>query len=251
MRADPNALEALRAQVARIERGGAARPSDTLPFGIPAIDEALPGGGLAKAALHEVIGTGMDIELAAAPALFAAGILARRSGPVLWVLERRDLFAPGLAAAGLHPARVIYAEAGSKAALPVMEEGLRHPGLAGVVAEVSVPVSLTQSRRLHLAAQAGGAMALLLRRRTDETGAIAAVTRWRIGPHPSGPALPDHPDTPGLGRQRWRLELTRCRGGQTGTWVVEACDASGRLGVVPLLAYESDPPATVEARLQS
>ena len=147
MTGDPTPLDRLRAQVARIERGGGGRCLGTLPFGVPAIDGVLPGGGLATAALHEVIGTGMDIELAAGPALFAAGILARRPGPVLWVLERRDLFAPGLAAAGLHPARVIYAEAGPKAALPVMEEGLRHPGLAGVVAEVSVPVSLTQSRR--------------------------------------------------------------------------------------------------------
>ncbi len=228
-------LEGLRTAIARIERGGPVSQAGVLPFGIPAIDAALPGGGLPTAALHEIIGSGIDVEFAAAPALFAAGLLARHPGPVLWVLERHDLFAPAMAAAGLHPSRVIYAEAGRNGALLVMEEGLRHPGLAGVVAEVSARLTLTASRRLHLAAQAGGALALLLRRQAQPEGALAAITRWRIGHEPSAPPLAD-PAAPGLGRLRWRLELTRCRGGQTGSWVVEACDASGRLGLVSTLA---------------
>jgi protein ImuA len=226
-------LQALRDTVTRIERG-TPRHADVLPFACPPIDDALPGGGLPMAALHEVAGEGMDLDLAAAPALFAAGILARRPGPVLWVLERRDLFAPGLAAAGLGAERVIYAEAGPKHALAAMEEGLRHRGLAGVVAEVSGRITLTVSRRLHLAAQAGGATALLLRRRAAE-GAMAAATRWRIGPMPSAPPIPGAPDVPGLGRARWRLDLLRCRGGRTGSWVVEACDAAGGLGLVSVL----------------
>lgn len=192
----PN-LDQLRATIARIERHSPSTASATLPFGIPEIDAALPGGGLATAALHEVTGSGIDIEFAAAPALFAAGILARRPGPVLWVLHRPDLFPPALAAAGLHPARVIYVQAGTEALL-VMEEALNHPGLAGVVAEITAPVSLTVSRRLHLAAQAGGALALLLRRRTQPEGALAAMTRWRIGPQPSAP----HPARPPHSRSR-------------------------------------------------
>jgi protein ImuA len=231
-------LDQLRGAIARIERHGMAKTAALLPFGIPEIDSALPGGGLATAALHEVVGSGIDVEFAAAPALFAAGLLARRPGPVLWVMQRPDLFAPALAASGLHPSRVIYVEAGSDA-LMVMEEGLRQPGLAGVVAEVTARVTLTISRRLHLAAQAGGAMALLLRRREQVEGALAAATRWRVGPQPSAPPVPHAPHIPGLGRMRWRLELLRCRGGRTGEWVVEACDASGRLGLVAPLAHGS------------
>ena len=240
-----SALDHLRSLVARLERrpeGGASwGHGGVLPFGVADVDAALPGGGLALAALHEVTGSGIDVEFAAGPALFAAGILARRPGPVVWVLERRDLFAPGLAAAGLHPGRVTYVEAGRQAALLVMEDALRHPGLAGVVAEVSSRITLTASRRLHLAAQAGGAMALVLRRQEQtkaalEVGALAAVTRWRIGPEPSGPPLSHAPGVPGLGRLRWRLSLLRSRGGRTGSWVVEASDASGRLGLVSALA---------------
>ena len=207
------------------------------------LDAALPGGGLAVGALHEIAGD------EAGMALFAAGILARLQGPVLWVLERRDLFAPGLAAAGLHPDRVIYAEAGRKQALLVMEEALRHRGLAGVAAELSGRITLTASRRLQLAAEASGGVGLLLRRPAGDpaelAGAVAAMTRWRIGATPSPPPIPEAPDVPGLGRARWQLELLRCRGGRTGAWIVEACDATGRLGLVAALADRS---ATPKAR---
>ena len=106
--------------------------------------------------MQESVGEGLGAEHAAAPTLFAAGILARRKGPVLWCLRQRDLFAPGLAGVGLHPDRVIYAETWhDREVLPAMEEGLRVPALAGVVGEVA-RLSLTASRRLQLAAEASG-----------------------------------------------------------------------------------------------
>src|SRR3546814_17661586 len=86
----------------------------------------------------------------AAATLFVAGISARRPGTVLWTLARRDLFAPGLMQAGLPPDRVLYAEARSdEEVLAVMEEGLRHGGLAAVVGEVA-RVSMASTRRLQL-----------------------------------------------------------------------------------------------------
>jgi protein ImuA len=190
-------------------------------------------------ALHEAAGAGPDTEHGAAAALFVAGILARHPGPVLWVVEHADLFAPGLAAAGLHPDRVIYAEAGKPdAVLQAMEEGLRQPGLAGVVGEIGGRLTLTASRRLQLAAETAGTIAFALRRsRKHDDPALAepsaAVTGWRIAALPSPPPLPHAPDTPGLGRQRWLLDLVRCRGGGAKkSWIVEACDATGCLGLV-------------------
>src|SRR5262245_49465485 len=97
-----------------------------LPFGIKAIDERLPEGGLTLGALHEVAGGGNGAIDGAAAALFAAGIAARTRGRVLWCVTRQDLFAPGLAQAGLAPDRVIYVEAGGdKAVLACFEEALR------------------------------------------------------------------------------------------------------------------------------
>jgi hypothetical protein len=67
-------LAALRERIRRIEQP--ARHG-VLPFGVAAIDRLLPGGGLARGAVHEILGCGGDEEEGAAAAGFAAGILAR------------------------------------------------------------------------------------------------------------------------------------------------------------------------------
>jgi hypothetical protein len=295
-------IEALRERIRCLE-GGARHRRAVLPFGIKAIDEHLPEGGLALGALHEVAGGGNGAIDGAAAALFAAGIAARTRGQVLWCVTRQDLFAPALAAAGLAPDRVIYVEAGDeKSVLACFEEGLRHGGSHGgfgaVVAEVA-RLSMTASRRLQLAAEGSGAIGIAIRRlphtRGRGTGAsapsprlrgegrgegalpqtqtcplssdsrqrpltrnlrderansdlsiraftpvfdglwqagrgegqpTAAVTRWRVS------ALPSHPlPVPGVGRARWRLELIRCRGGESACFEVEACDAQGHLAL--------------------
>jgi protein ImuA len=234
-------LARLRDQIARIGHDDAPRSPGAIPFGIPALD--LFSGGLLRGCLHEVAGAGPDTEHGAAAALFLAGILARVEGPILWIQQRPDLFAPGLACAGLHPGRVVFAEAG-KEVLVAMEEGLAHPGLAAVVGEFSDRLSLVASRRLQLVSEKSGVMAALLRRSRvfddpELATPSAAVTRWRIAALPSNPPLPHAPSVPGLGRALWRLELTHCRGGEPGSWIVEACDATGRLALVASLAHGS------------
>ena len=213
-----------------------------LPFGVAALDRHLPGAGLRLGALHEVVEGGPAAEFAGAATLFLAGIVARLTGPVLWCLTRRDLFAPGLARAGLHPDRVIYAETlREREILPVMEEGLREPGLAAVVGEVT-RLGLTASRRLQLAAEASGVPVFALRRwwtvaeRDLTTLPTAATTRWRIAPYASLA-----PPAPGLGRARWRVDLVRCRGAEARSWILEACDEAGRLAVPADLAHRSHP----------
>lgn len=217
-------IEELRARIARVESGG-RRSAGVLPFGAPEIDARLPGGGLALDGAHEV-GRGRERPGDdAAATLFVAGIAARTSGPILWCRARSDLFAPSLALVGLSPDRVIHLEAGDdKTILAGMEEGLRHGGLGAVVGEVARP-AMTASRRLSLAAEAGGTPALILRLDGLVEGPpTAAATRWRISALPSAPRA-----APGLGRGRWSVELTRCRGGEGARFEVEACDAAGRL----------------------
>ncbi|HEY0445331.1 MAG TPA: protein ImuA [Allosphingosinicella sp.] len=225
-------LDALRAEVRAIESAGRGAAQECLPFGAEAIDRRLAGGGLAVSALHEAAGVGPDLGDDAAATLFIAGIAARLSGTVIWAFCRRDLFAPGLALAGLGPDRIIYAECGTDDdVLAVMEEGLRHGGLAAVVGEVG-RAAMVSTRRLQLAAEEGGTMALMLKRwkRADPLAEpSSAMTRWRIGRAPSTP-LP----VEGVGRPRWHLDLVRQRGGEPFTLIMEACDAQGRLALPAL-----------------
>ncbi|QUS39480.1 damage-inducible protein [Tardiphaga alba] len=232
-------LHDLRAKVARLE-SPQLRARTILPFGDVAIDGKLPGGGLVVGALHEVAGGGNGAVDGAAAALFAAGIAARTVGQVLWCVTRHDLFAAALAQAGLGPDRVIYLEAGDeKSLLSSFEEGARHGCLGAVVAEVS-KLSMTASRRLHLAAEASGTMAIAVRRWRRQTEAAdfgqptASATRWRVSALPSVP-LP----VPGVGRARWLLELIRCRAGESADFLVDACDGEGRLRLSSDLADRS------------
>jgi protein ImuA len=185
-------VEALRERIRCLE-GGARHRRAVLPFGIKAIDEHLPEGGLALGALHEVAGGGNGAVDGAAAALFAAGIAARTRGHVLWCVTRQDLFAPALAQASLTPDRVIYVEAGDeKSALACFEEALRHRKLGAVVAEVA-HLSMIASRRLQLAAEDSGVIGLALRRWRRQAKAAelvqptASTTRWRVSALPSTP----------------------------------------------------------------
>lgn len=229
-------LAALRAEVGAIESMGRGEGHDCLPFGLEAIDRRLAAGGLA-AALHEAAAATPEAGDDAAASLFLAALAARfsrhagRVGQVLWALVRRDLFAPGLAQAGLTPDRLIFAECrNDEEVLAVMEEGVRHKSLAAVVGEVG-RADMAATRRLQLAAEDSGTAVLMLRR-WKKVGAdplavpSAAFTRWRIASAPSAP-LPYE----GIGRARWRVALVRQRGGPPDEWIMEAPDAEARLAL--------------------
>ena len=228
-------LSDLRARVAAIEGVGARHAA--LPFGVPEIDQHVPGGGIASGALHEVSGS-PELADEAAATVFLAGILARFEGTVFWAMHWRDLFSPALGLAGLHPDRVVFVEAGSDVnVLIAMEECLRHAGLGGVVGELR-KMTLTASRRLQLAAEQSGVPAFVFRRasRADALAeGTAAATRWRVRAAPS-----EELGIPSLGRPRWSLDLERARGGEPRSWIVEGCDAQGRVALPAHLADRSD-----------
>jgi len=219
----------LRERISSIQ-GEGVKKAGCLPFGVDEIDEILPGGGLAYGALHEFAGGGSGTVDGAAAALFVAGIAARTKGPVVWCLTRPDLFFPALAQVGLHPDRVIFVESDREEdVLANMEEGLSFGGLGAVVGEL-VRLPMVSSRRLHLAAERTGTMALAVRRWRRQSEAsdfgqpTASTTRWRVSVMPS-----DELPVPGVGRPRWFLELMRVKAGECAEFLVRACDDKGRL----------------------
>lgn len=221
----------LRDRIASLERRP-VRKASCLAFGVPAIDAALPGGGLAHGALHEFAGGGSGTIDGAGAALFVAGIAARTKGPIVWCLTRPDLFFPALAQVGLHADRVIFVESDKEEdVLANMEEGLSFGGLGAVVGEL-VRLPMVASRRLQLAAERTGTMALVVRRWRRQTEAndfgqpTASTTRWRVSVMPSE-ELP----VPGVGRPQWLLELMRVKAGECAEFLVRACDDKGRIDI--------------------
>lgn len=225
-------LDRLRAEVSGTGTG--ARDSRVLAFGVDALDQRLADGGMSGSALHEVAASQPGLAEDAAATLFAAGIAGRFAeahGSVVWAISQFDLYSPGLEQSGLAPARTLFVEAREDAqVLAVMEDALRHGSVSAVVGEVR-RASMTATRRLQLAATEGKTPALLFRRwRRNGVCPLsepsAACTRWRVGCAPS-PSLA----IPGVGQPHWQVELARQRNGDGFTFILEACDATGRLAL--------------------
>lgn len=228
-------LADLRARIRRIE-GVGGESGRILPFGVESIDAQLPDGGLPLGCLHAV--TAEDPGAGTGFAATLLGRLATPKAPALWILRGRDLYAPGLAAHGLTPDRLVAVRAVRAAdALWAMEEALRCSALSAVLGELE-GLDLTASRRLQLAAESSGVTGFLLdlsagapggrNRRSRERGPeglSAAVTRWRLDAAPSRDDEEDRAPRPagglpGLGAPRWSVALERCRGGRPGRWTL-------------------------------
>src|SRR4051812_13811131 len=92
-------LAGLRARIRRLEGIGGG-PGRVLPFGAPALDSALPDGGLPLRCLHEVAAgdaPGGGAATGFAAALLGAAATVGAGAPVLWIGRAHDLYAPGLA----------------------------------------------------------------------------------------------------------------------------------------------------------
>ena len=242
------------------QSGGPMMPAAGLAarfsLGLPALDAVL-GGGLARAALHEIRAAESRDEPAASG--FALALVARlfaqkdaaagdtmkkppgrpldRAPDILWISEagsRREagaLYAPGLAALGLDPGRIVEVAARRPdEALWAFEAGLSCAGLAAVICQLRQPhergpgkaFDLAATRRLSLKARENGVCGLLVRLATPPEPS-AAQTRWRVVAASSGPAelLAGGVFADGIGRTAWRLGLEKNRGGRTGAFTVE------------------------------
>jgi protein ImuA len=217
-------VQELKARLASFE----IRPGTgvgAVALGLAAIDRHLPGGGLARGCLHEIVGADVDgPSRDGAAGGFAAALLARcaadpgKSGPVLWIARRPNLTQAGLAAFGLDASRLLLVDAPKRVdALWAFEEALRCRALSAVAAEID-DVDLTQTRRLQLAAELGGTTALLLRPPGELALPSAARTRWRIESRPGADDA-----------ARWRVELARVQGGAPRNWTIETDRAGWRL----------------------
>jgi len=229
-------LARLREQMRRLEKPGIAdRP--VLEFGDPVLDDELPGGGLASGCLHEITAA-PDDGAAYGLAAWLLGRVMGKDGVALWCRQQRRQaasgpglygsgpYGPGLAGFGIATERLLFARTSSPVdMLWAMEEALRSGRFAAVLGEGTA--DLTATRRLQLAAEAGGTMAVLLSfpSRTSRPRLSAATTRWRVASLPA--------ERPGI--SSWHVELERCRGGRCRAWALEWNHETLRLDIAPLL----------------
>jgi protein ImuA len=241
------ALQALRRAIGH----GVPFPFGTASSGLSRVDALLPGGGLALAALHEVV----PEDFRALPASWgfllalAGTVAASRPGAFLWPLLESDAhefgvpYGAGLRRFSLDAGRFLFARCKNPAdALWAMEEALRLGGLAGVVGRRTQRMTLTASRRLQLAAEKTGTPIFLLRAPGD-IAASAARTLWRVAPAPAAR------DRFGLmTNPRWTIALIRARGGGMGEWVLEWDHDALCLRLSPLLADRTVPAGKAQKR---
>ncbi len=225
-------LARLAEQIARIEAGTSRRTKvlPPVPLQCAAIDAALPEGGLARGAVHEMMGPGHDGDQRGDGALmgFASVTLARlmhadeHARPALWCMNRRLqqvggllsglVYPPGLQMMGVPVERLLLAYTNNDAdTLWAMEEALQSRAVSAVLGELSLFAPLA-ARRLQLAAQTHAGSALVLWPGKGGSAASFAESRWRLTSLPSaGDTIEPH----------WQVSLLRVRrSAVTGEWSV-------------------------------
>ncbi|MGQ0741007.1 MAG: ImuA family protein [Alphaproteobacteria bacterium] len=205
--------------------GPLSPPAARLALGVPLLDEAL-GGGLERARLHELSSAHLWDAGATGGFALALAILSRAPHQhVVWVQQDfagAELAQPyGLGAEffGLPQSHLLFVRAAhARDVLWAMEECLRAQAIAAAIGELceeGKAADLTATRRLSLAAQQGGGLALLLRQRVSPAPA-AASTRWRVAA-----AAGAGDGFGGLGRVSFALSLLKNRRGPLGQWVLQ------------------------------
>ena len=198
-----------------------------LRLGLPPLDAFL-AGGLPLSTLHEVrAGESRDGGVAAGFVLALAAHLAGSGGSpsIVWIGEadaRREagkLYAPGLAALGLDPTRIVeVATSTENEALWAFEAALACRGVGLAVCELRwASLGLAATRRCVLRARATGVTGFLLRL-GSEAEPSAAELRFALSPAPAG-VIGRH--AVGVGRMAWRVAIEKNRGGRTGAVTVE------------------------------
>ncbi len=142
--------------------GASARPGRVVASGLAALDAVLPGGGLPVGAVTELAGA-RDGGGAMTLAMLLSARAARRRKHVIVVDRHHTLYPPAMVQLGLDTTRLIVVRPARWAeAFWVFEEALRCPAVAAVVGSLG-RLEVRASRRLQLAAERGGGMALIVK----------------------------------------------------------------------------------------
>jgi len=213
----------LRRELQRLE-GGFGDPGwrRHVPTGLGALDAALPGGGIPAGSVVEIDGSRWPPWTLAL--LIARGIQAGDAAAEAVLIDPEgSLYPPALAGLGLDLARVAFVRPKpGREALWAFAEALAPRGSSTVkgcaVAVTAIGAgSAADARRLQLAAETGGGIGLVLGagggRAVRRKAVSLGVATLRVEPRSSDDE-----------RERWLIEVVRCRGGPAGKRAIVEVD---------------------------
>lgn len=200
------------------------------PFGLDAIDQALPWSGLPSGTIHEW-SSSEGFSPCSVLALLAGNLLRRStslSAPskfVVWVgkniwptpyLLEQTMYVTvqegeRTTSRSLLDNCLFIDPPQEKLKLWAIDLALRSPAVAVVIAECK-KLSFAMSRKFALAAKQGGTLGLFVREKTSHAESSAAFSRWSLEPRISSSESP-----------RFELSLLKCKGAQPkiGAWIIE------------------------------
>jgi protein ImuA len=217
--------------------------------GLEPLDALAPGGSFARGAVHELL-----CDPAHGTPSFVAMLLARGAAradgplaaspintpsspdsphPLIWSDPHRTIYPPALALHGIPLTQLILLRTSLDDQIWAVAECLRCKGVGAVIASIPA-LSRVEARRLQLAAETGGGVAVLLRPAGRGSQMYAAATRWLVKPAPGERTT-----------QRWTIQLIHGHGGRLGQAVIlEYCRENHLVRAVEMLADRSDQKAT-------
>ncbi len=180
----------------RLWRGDSVAPVRAQPSGHAALDAVLPGHGWPLGALSEIVYTHSGVgELSLTLPLLRQLTQAGKSAAM--IRPQHLPYAPALAAAGIALSQLLVVSPHTEADALWSAEQLLHAG-AGAVLLWLDRIELTASRRLQLAAETGGGIALLLRPATPASLAQGGIAALRLQINRSN--------------RRSQVQVLKCRG---------------------------------------
>jgi cell division inhibitor SulA/protein ImuA len=151
-----------------------------LPTGFPLLDAELPGGGLPRSGLVEILHDGVGLGEVSL-LLGAVRQVAAQGRAVAWINPPHIPYAPALASAGLSlEACLVVRPASAEDALWSADQTLRSGACGAVLFWLPEKTDYTCLRRLQMAAETGRSLAVAYRPTTTAAHASPALLRMQL-----------------------------------------------------------------------
>jgi protein ImuA len=208
-RTNSDMVHQLAREVRALETVGRKSPtnSTSISSGCQAMDRCLPDGGYVPGSVIEYLRAMAGCGASTLAFTAAASAMRATNGFIVIVDTQHNIYPPSLTSWGIDLDKLVLVRPQSDVdALWVVDQSLRTPAVAAVVADVE-RIDDRAARRMQLAAEQGGGLALLLRPASARRGPSWAEIQWMVRAVPTASDAQD---------RRLQVQLVRVRAGKAG-----------------------------------